>query len=364
MKVLHISTESSWRGGEQQIAYLMQESRKAGIDVSVALRKDSAFQDWANQERFPFRAFSFSGLTWILTSWKLKAWAEKFDLVHIHSGKGHDVMAVAAFLGNGTPSVLSRRVDFPIKKGPWAHWKYNLPHFKRILCVSDAIRDIIRPALQHPELAITVHSGVDMERFTGRQSKGKLRKELGIETGIPLIGVVAALAPHKNLFTFIDTCAILKEKGIAKNFVVIGEGDLRKELENHAKKMKLGSSLRFLGFRKDALELIPELDVFLITSKTEGLGTSIIDAMACKVPVVATRAGGIPELVIHGKTGILAEEGDKDALANGVKELLENEKKRAELILAASSHIQSFSMQETAKKTLQIYTEILESSGR
>ena len=99
--------------------------------------------------------------------------------------------------------------------------------------------------------------------------------------------------------------------------------------------------------------------MFLMTSETEGLGTSILDAFAAKVPVVATAAGGIPEMIIHKKTGMLAPIKDAENLARNVNELLANANLRAELIAGAYQHLQSFSKEQTALKTLEIYKEIL-----
>ena len=182
-----------------------------------------------------------------------------------------------------------------------------------------------------------------------------------MEEGQKLIGVVAALAPHKDLFTFMYTCSTLKRGGLDARYVIIGEGDLRKPLEAYAKEVGLKDELTFLGFRKDALSLIPDLDIFLITSKTEGLGTSIIDAMASGVPVVATAAGGIPELVMHGQTGILCPVGDVKALAEGVRHMLSSKEEREGMIQGAKAHVQSFSYQNTAEATLWVYEEVLSS---
>ena len=364
MKVLHVSSEASWRGGEQQIAYLLQESRKKGIHVELLLRKESAFQAWAEKEAFPFTSVSFSVLSLIRAALKLKTCAKNVDLIHVHSGKGHDVLAIAYLLGLKTPSILSRRVDFPVKMSLWASWKYNHPLIKRILCVSDAIREMIRPALKKPSLAVTVHSGVDLERYAGIKASGALRKILDIDEEQVLIGVLAALAPHKDLFTFISSAALLKADGMNASFVIMGEGNLRTELEAFTKEKGLHNELKMIGFRTDALQLLADMNLFLITSKTEGLGTSIIDAMASGVPVVATRAGGIPEIVIDGKTGALADVGDPMGLAYQVKKVLADKELQQEFTKNARAHIKAFSYQRTAEKTKAIYEEVLDSVGR
>ena len=121
---------------------------------------------------------------------------------------------------------------------------------------------MVIPILTEPEKAITVHSGVDLSRYKGLVRKGVLRKELGLEEGQKLIGVVAALAPHKDLFTFIETCSALKREGLDARYVIIGEGDLRKQLEAYAKEIGVKDELTFLGFRKERLEPDSRLGCF------------------------------------------------------------------------------------------------------
>ena len=105
--------------------------------------------------------------------------------------------------------------------------------------------------------------------------------------------------------------------------------------------------------------ILSDLDCFLITSKTEGLGTSILDAFACKVPVVATAAGGIPELVENKKTGILCEVKDVEGITNGLLELIENESLQESLATEAFKKVQLFSKSETAKQTFKFYEEAI-----
>ena len=115
----------------------------------------------------------------------------------------------------------------------------------------------------------------------------------------------------------------------------------------------------FLGFRQDIPEILPELDAFLITSETEGLGTTILDAFACRVPVVATAGGGIPEIVKHNQTGMLAAVHDADTLATHILNVLTVDTLRSRLVANATEFLQEFTKEKTAHKTLAVYQEIL-----
>ena len=143
-------------------------------------------------------------------------------------------------------------------------------------------------------------------------------------------------------------------------FVLIGEGELRSELEKYADDRGLGPVLTFSGFRTDVERLLPELDVMAITSRTEGLGTSILDAFAARVPVVATAAGGIPELIEDGHTGLLRPVGDDAALAKAVADVLDDTALRDRLVEGAAQKLLGFTRQATATATLAEYQAVME----
>jgi glycosyltransferase involved in cell wall biosynthesis len=138
----------------------------------------------------------------------------------------------------------------------------------------------------------------------------------------------------------------------------MGEGPLMVEIAEYVNSKKLNHHIFFNGFEKNILPLLNELDLFLITSTTEGLGTSILDAFACKIPVVATNAGGIPELIQNQKTGLLSPIKNAINLAENIEQVLMNNKLKNELIENAFLSLNNFSKSTTAEKTLTIYTNI------
>lgn len=255
--------------------------------------------------------------------------------------------------------VLHRRVDFPVSNNLFSRYKYNHPQIRRIICVSDAIKAIMLPAIEDKGKVVTVHSGVD----TARQFKadGRLHQEFNLPDNIRLIGNVAALAPHKDYFTFLRAANAFRQLRADSDyrFVIIGEGDLRPQIEQEIQKLGLQDMVIMTGFRKDLSEVIPELDIFLITSETEGLGTSILDAFLAKVPVVATAAGGITEIVEDEHTGLLAPVKDAEELADKLEKLLDNATLADRLIANARQKAEHFSKQRMAERILQHYREIL-----
>jgi len=141
------------------------------------------------------------------------------------------------------------------------------------------------------------------------------------------------------------------------HFVSIGDGPLTGEIRQFAQAEGLENKLRFLGYRDDVAALLPDFDLFLMTSETEGLGTSILDAFAAKVFVISTAAGGIPEMVIDGETGLLAPVADDVQLAAQVGKALSMD--RSPIISAASEKLKGFTKEATATKTLAVYQDLL-----
>ncbi|MBK0401374.1 glycosyltransferase family 4 protein [Adhaeribacter sp. BT258] len=361
MNILHVSSEKTWRGGEQQIAYLIEELRKNGENCFVACRKNTPFEEYCKKQNLPHVALPFANEFDLYTASQLKKYCaeNRIDLVHAHSSHSHGLSVWGAVLGNKPPIILSRRVDFPVKKNWFSKFKYNYKGIKRVICVSEKIREITMPSLKRPQICVTVHSGIDLSRFENSKNTGKLHKEFNLPEHQLIIGNISAIAEQKDYFTFVSTAELLLQKGLHAKFFIIGDGPMRAEIEAFVKQKNLTAHIIFTGFRNDVPEILPELDVFLITSQTEGLGTTILDAFACRVPVVATRGGGIPEIVKEGETGLLANVYDTEQLAYQVQRVLTNEKLRQILTEQACRFLQNFRKENTAKRTLEIYRQVL-----
>ena len=359
MKILHLSSEKTWRGGEQQIAYLIEELDKHGVENFVACRKNSAFEKHCIKNNIDHISIPFANNFDISTAWQIKTFANyaEIDIIHMHSSRSHTMAVMATVLGSKAKMILSRRVDFP-SSGNWlSKYKYNHPRIKKVLCVSEKIKEIISPIIKDKSKLEVVYSGIDLKRFAGKTNTNILHKEFGLDADTKIIANISALAPHKDYFTFVETVEEFKKISTEKvKFFAIGEGNCRTEIENYIKQKGLENNIILTGFRNDVADIFPELDVFLITSEEEGLGTTVLDAFANKIPVVATTGGGIPEMVKHNKTGLLYSIKTPKELAKGVKEVLENSteaKKRTEN--AYQLLTEKFTKEQTAKQTLEVY---------
>lgn len=359
--VVHVSSPRSWRGGEQQLVYLAEQLRARGVGQLVVCPPDAELARVCRERGLPLctspRRLSVDPL--FARAVAKAANGARAALVHAHDPHALTAAALAAALfGLRAPVVVHRRVDFPIGRGRFSRWKYDHPAVRRIVCVSAAIAEIVRPDVRDPSRLRVVHDGVDPARFAGARPDGRLRRELGVPAGVPLVGNVAALAGHKDHLTFVDTARALVDGGLDARFVVVGDGPLRAELAAYVRGRGLEGRVTLAGFRADVPEILPELDVFLFTSKEEGLGSSILDAYLCRVPVVATSAGGVPELVTDGETGLLSPIRDPASLAVNVRRVLADGALRERLVAGGARRAAEHGVDRMAERTLAVYREL------
>jgi len=357
MRILHLSSERTWRGGEQQIAYLMRVLAQNGVENVLAARRGSEMAS-----RYPEAVLlPFRGEWDLATAWGIKRLVEErgVDLVHAHTGHGHTLAVLAAQFGMKVPVVVSKRTDYPVKDNAFSRWKFNHSAVKRYLCVSDKIREILGRDLTHPTIARTVHSGIDIGRFPSAP-KVDVRTLAGLPAQARVVVSTAAISPQKDYGTFVRVAEATRIHHPNLHYVICGEGPSETEIKALVREKKLEDTVHFIGFRRDLPDFLGSADVFLITSREEGLGTSILDAFAVRLPVVATAAGGIPEIVRHGETGLLAPVGDHAMLATHVENtVFVAGNLRSQTVARARQLAEEFSFERTGAKTLENYRELL-----
>ena len=340
----------------------MEELEAKGILQYVLCFENGEFFKRASEKAFHVIPLPKKGGMSLQSAYRIKELCRslKIQVIHTHDSKAHTLAFLAGFLfKNPTPIVVSRRVDFPIGKSLFSRIKYNDQKVAKIICVSQAIQNIMKPSIQDKNKLCTIHSGIDLARFEGLTKGAILRTKFGISPDEFIIGNTSAIAPHKDYYTWVETAEILVKKQFPAKFVIMGDGPLMNEMKLYVQSKNLSQHIFFNGFEKNILPLLNELDLFLITSTTEGLGTSILDAFACKIPVVATQAGGIPELVQHQKTGLSSPIKNANDLADNVQLLLSDTELKNELKQQAFLLLNSFSKKHTAEKTLEVYQSIV-----
>ena len=252
--------------------------------------------------------------------------------------------------------MASRRVDFHVRRNPLSRWKYR--RVDRFLCASDAIRRMLIDDGAAAGNAVVVYEGVDVDAIAELPALD-VHQELGLPAGAPIVGNIAALAPHKGQRHLVDAAARVVAEVPEARFVIVGAGELHDTLAAQVDRLGLGRHVVLTGFRTDALALLKGFDLFVMSSVTEGLGTSVLDAMACGRAVVATRAGGIPESVVDGETGLLVPVRDPAALASAVGRLLRDPDRRRALGEAGRARARArFSAARMVAETIAVYDDL------
>ena len=365
MSLFHIDAGREWRGGQRQSLLLVRELVRSGYPVRFIVQPKSPLHEKALAESlpvWPLRMRSEFGLIAALRlAWRMKR--RRCVLAHFHDAHAVSVGAIAAGLAGVPIRVIARRVDFPLKRNVLSRRKYS-KRIDTLIAISDGVKRVLVQGGIDPHKIAVVPSGIDFSFYQGDMPRDFLQKECGFDPSDYLVGIVAQLEDHKGHRYLIEAANILREKTRKLKIVIVGEGSLRLELTKQAQSLNVKDVVYFMGFRSDIPRILASLDLFVLSSHLEGLGSSIMDAMACRLPVVATRAGGIPELVKNGETGLLVPPRNPEALAEAILTLYHDKRLASRLAKAGYDYVhRSFSAEAMAAKTIAVYEKIAASKG-
>lgn len=285
--------------------------------------------------------------------------AGEFDLVHAHSSKAGVVGRLAA-AATRTPVVYTPHCFAFLRDGStvghhgivWAE-RALAPLTRAIVCVADFERDeALRRRITRPERLHVVHNG-----SPGCDGAAEPDPELaGFARDAPLVACLSVLRRQKAVDSFISSAPAVLEAVPDARLAVIGDGELRGELESQAAALGLGERFGFFDFRPPVWRQLRQLDLLVLPSAWEAFPISVLEAMACGVPQVATRVGGTPEAVADGETGLLVPARDPDALARGVIELLRDPDRRARMAEdGRRRHAELFTVERMVRDTAAVY---------
>jgi len=356
LRIVHVDTARSWRGGQNQVLLTARGMASRGHSVAVACRRGGELESRAREAGLevwglPFGA-DLAPRAVLGLARRLRSFGA--DVVQLHDPHAAGCGALARLLAGGVPTVATRRVDFPLR-GAFSRAKYRSAH--RVAAVSQAIAQVLCDSGLEPSRVRVVHEGVpDRPRPEGGVAA---LRALGVPEGAPVVGNIAALVDHKDHETLLLAWVRVKERFPGARLVILGEGELRLRLEARAAALDVASSVLFAGFRSDVDILLAGFDVFCLSSHMEGLGTSLLDAMALGVPIAATAAGGIPEAVEDGVTGRLSPARDAGALGETLCAMLADAEGRASMGRAGRQRfLERFSVERMVDSTLEVYREL------
>jgi glycosyltransferase involved in cell wall biosynthesis len=226
-----------------------------------------------------------------------------------------------------------------------------------VLAVSEAVaRGLVQGGLSSDRIRV-VHDGAPDRLPT--TDGAHIAAEFGLPPGAPIIGTVAALTEHKDHATLLSAMPAVLDAAPAARLLIVGEGPLRPRLESQVRRSGLGGRCVFAGFRSDVDRLMPGFSLLCLTSRIEGLGSTLLDAMCFSRAIVATETGGTPEAVRHGETGLLVPVGDSRAVAMALEELLTDPSRRESMGEAGRRLFESeFTSARMVERTLDVYEEL------
>jgi glycosyltransferase involved in cell wall biosynthesis len=362
---LHIDTARTWRGGQNQVLLTVNGLREIGQRAALVAHPDGELRRRAHEglELVPIAPRTEMDLAAALQLSRLIKRLTP-DIVHAHDAHGVAMAALALSIGAGAsrsagrlpPLVASRRVDFHLKNNAFSRWKHR--QVDCFVAASEAIRRILVADGIPAYRTVTVHEGIDVGRVMAAP-RVDVHEAFWLPHHAPLVGNVAALVPHKGQYHLIEAARFVLQVVPDARFVILGEGELREQLERQVREHRLEKHVLLPGFRTDVLGCIKGFDVFAMSSVTEGLGTSLLDAMACARPIVATRTGGIPEVVEHGVNGLLVEPRDDHALADAIVRLLSDVGMRQRMGQAGLERVRErFTVERMVAGTAEVYARL------
>jgi L-malate glycosyltransferase len=361
---LHIDTARTWRGGQNQVLLTVNGLRAIGHRAALVAHPGGELRRRAAEglELIPIAPRTEMDLS---AAWKLSRLVKRLapDIIHAHDPHGIAMASLALSLGGAAAAggqapvlVASRRVDFHLKGNSFSRWKYR--QVDCFIAASEAIRRMLVADGIPEDRTVTVHEGIDIEHVLAAPPVN-VHEAFFLPHGAPVVGNVAALVPHKGQRYLIEAAHQVVQQLPDARFVILGEGDLREHLERLVHERLLQKHVLLPGFRIDVLGCIKGFDLFAMSSVTEGLGTSLLDAMACARPIVATTAGGIPEIVEDHVNGLLVPPRDQTALANAIVRALNDAGLRRRMGEAGLARVHArFTVEKMVAETAAVYARV------
>ncbi|HEY6367715.1 MAG TPA: glycosyltransferase family 4 protein [Candidatus Binatia bacterium] len=360
LKILHIDPERNWGGGEAQVLGLLFYLAERGHRAHLLAHPDGRLFQQSQARRIrtmPLIARNDFDLRPVSRLRRLIR-DERYDIVHLHTKRAH---ALSLWLSRGsvTPKyVVTRRMDYPEANSWYTRYLYNRK-VDGVVAISRKISTLLIEAGVERERIRLIHSGIDPRPFEAAVNLRDVHPE-GVK-----VGMAAVLEERKGHRFLLEAARRLKVQGCQIQYCIAGEGSLKKSLEEIVTRLGLKDEVQFLGFVSDIPAFLSQVDILVLPSLFEGLGVSVLEAMAAGKAVIASRVGGLVELVHDTVTGLLVAPRDVEGLANAIAKLAGDRTLRREMGRKGKERLQAnFTVEQMAKQNEDYYYRLLEQSRR
>ena len=359
MRIMHVEAGRHLYGGARQVCYLVEGLAAEGFENILVCARGSEIAGavrGATVVELPMGGDL--DVFWAGPLRKLIR-AHAPDVVHVHSRRGADLVGGRGARRAGVPAVLTRRVD---NREPawWARLKYR--PYSVVAAISSAVElELVDHVGLDRGRVVRVASAVDAGRYRpGSSARMRLTETFGIPPESTVVGVIAQLIPRKGHALLLDSLPEVIVRHPEVRVLLFGRGPLERSLRERIAARSLSDRVQLTGFRNDLAELLPGLDLLVHPALREGLGVAVLEAMSAGVAVVASDAGGIPDIVEHERSGLLFAAGDSGGLCEAMLRTLGDEALRRRLALAGRKRVESrFSVERMSRRYVEVYNRVL-----
>ena len=338
MRILQVAYKSEIYGGEKVLLDLTRGLMDKGHQLFVACPSRGPLTDVAKAEGAKPLVIPMRKTYSLLAVYRLYRILRRYriDVIHSHGLLVNILSRVASYLANTPVSISTAHIPLHLRTGKQAQnvWeKLMIPYYlivdnvtsflnHKVIAVSHAVKSDLMEQGVDPERIVVVQNGLDTRHVNGNSQSTTVKSNRN--RNHPIVGTITRLSPQKDIPTFLRMAGLVLREVPQTQFVVVGDGEQREMAQALADRLGLDNHVTFLGYRKDAQDILKTFDIFALSSLWEGLPIVVLEAMAAEKPVVATAVDGVIEVVEHGKTGLLVDPGRPDLLATSVVELLKN----------------------------------------
>jgi glycosyltransferase involved in cell wall biosynthesis len=361
LSLFHIDAGREWSGTERQALILAREARARGFVSRLVVQPKSPLHEKAAAEGLPVLAVRMPGGRSLGAILRMAGAMKRGRcvLVHFHDAPALAVGSPAASLAKVPIRVLTRQTDPGGRRG-----RAPAKHIDMVIAGSEGVKNVlVRGGL--PERSVeVVPAGIDFSPYQDIGPRDFLRKEFSFAQDDFLVGVVAGLEDPRSYREVIEAAAVIREHAPKAKIIVLGEGSLRLEPDKKGHDFPANDAVYYLGFRSDMARVLASLDVFVTTSPLIGFGGSLLDAMACRVPVVAEETGGAPDVIVHRETGLLSPSRNPRSLAEAVLKLYMDRNLAARLAQRGAEAVrEKYSAEAMARRVIAVYERLASQKG-
>lgn len=370
IKVCHVAMGDLWAGAEVQLLALMKYLiRLPGFEWSVILFNEGKLADELRKLPVLFTVIPEKDHSPITIAYRLAKMFHQIgpDIVHTHKYKDSILGSIVARC-MGVPHVVRVVHGMPEPFRGLKNLKmagYTLADrfvtsrlIDRVVAVSSDIEKVLAQTYG-ADRVVCVHNGIDLEAVHVTMQRSEKRKEWQIDDTTVLIGTVGRLVPVKGHAILLEALRILRNLNQNVTLIFVGDGPLRGHLEAEVKRLGLKQSVRFAGHQEQSYDFINMMDIFVLPSLHEGIPMVLLEALALKRPIIASRVGGIPEVVSHGQSGMLVSPANADELAAGLRDMVQDRAKATAFGIAGRSQVeQEFNASIMANRTATMYRSL------